>query len=212
MIEGRMQQGILLRKLFDSIKEMLNDINLECSDSGIGVQAMDASHVALISVSLLQGAFDYYTCSNRYSLGLNMTQVSKVMKLCCQNDAVILRHDPAKESERISFVFESPGERKISDFNLRLMNFDADNLGIPPTEYDATVNLSSKAFVKVISDLSQFSDTISIEINSKGVRFCSDGDFGSGHILFRAQQPNAAKSDDDAIVESKIPEVATEID
>jgi proliferating cell nuclear antigen len=44
-MEGRLPQGALLKKVFDAIKEMVTDVNLECSDQGMQVQAMGKSEL-----------------------------------------------------------------------------------------------------------------------------------------------------------------------
>lgn len=184
-MEGRLPKGVLLKKVFDAIKEMVSDVNLECSESGVTVQAMDASHVSLVAMELKYGAFDHYRCSHVRSLGLNMGQVAKVFKLCGNDDQVIIRND--EDSDFVSFIFECAPEEKVSDFELRLMQIDSEHLGVPETEFAATVLLPSRHFAKVVGDLGQFSDSMAIEVNPKGVKFSAKGDFGSGNVLYKAR-------------------------
>ena len=58
----------------DSIKELVTDTNLECSATGIMLQAMDSSHVALVSLSLKTEGFDMFRCDRNISLGLNLVR------------------------------------------------------------------------------------------------------------------------------------------
>jgi proliferating cell nuclear antigen len=46
----------------------------------------------------------------------------------------------------------------MSEFNLKLMNIDADEIGIPDTEYEAYVNMPCAEYRKVVNDLSVISD------------------------------------------------------
>ena len=48
---------------------------------------------------------------------------------------------------------------KISDFELKLMDIDSEHLGIPDTEYGATVNMPSAEFFRIVHDLSTIGDT-----------------------------------------------------
>ncbi|CAG8723323.1 11648_t:CDS:1, partial [Scutellospora calospora] len=48
----RLTQGSLLKRLLDSVKELVTDANFDCSETGISLQAMDNSHVALVSLLL----------------------------------------------------------------------------------------------------------------------------------------------------------------
>jgi hypothetical protein len=59
----------------DSIKDLVTDTNLECSATGIVLQAMDSSHVSLVSLSLQKEGFDMFRCDRNLSLGLNLVRV-----------------------------------------------------------------------------------------------------------------------------------------
>jgi proliferating cell nuclear antigen len=48
MFEAKLTDGNILRKIVDSLKELVTDVNLEVSPNGISIQAMDSSHVALV--------------------------------------------------------------------------------------------------------------------------------------------------------------------
>ncbi len=42
----------------------------------------------------------------------------------------------------------------MSEFEIKLMDIDSEHLGIPDTEYDATVKMSSSEFQRICRDLS----------------------------------------------------------
>jgi proliferating cell nuclear antigen len=48
MFEAKLQDGTILKKIVDSIKELVTDVNLDVNSTGISLQAMDSSHVALV--------------------------------------------------------------------------------------------------------------------------------------------------------------------
>ena len=60
MFEARLIQGSLLKKVLESLKDLLNEATWDCADSGIQLQAMDNSHVSLVSVSLRSDGFDKF--------------------------------------------------------------------------------------------------------------------------------------------------------
>ncbi len=63
-----------------AIKELVTDANFECTENGITLQAMDNSHVALVSVLLEAEGFKRYRCDRPMSLGVNLTSITKVLK------------------------------------------------------------------------------------------------------------------------------------
>lgn len=75
----------------------------------------------------------------------------------------------------------------MSDFELRLMQIDQDHMGVPDTDFAATVVMPSKYFARVVADLGQFSDTIQIEVSPKGIKFTAKGDVGAGNTMYKAR-------------------------
>lgn len=61
---------------------------------------------------------------------------------------------------------EGAGQDRISDFELKLMDIDSEHLGIPDTEYDATVKMPSSEFKRIINDLSSIGDTGTLHADS----------------------------------------------
>ena len=51
MFNAKLSQGITLKKLIESIKDLVSDINLDITSSRISLQAMDSSHVALVTLN-----------------------------------------------------------------------------------------------------------------------------------------------------------------
>ena len=50
----------------------------------------------------------------------------------------------------VTFMFEAKNNERISDFELKLMDIDSEQLGIPDTDYAATVKMPSAEFQRII--------------------------------------------------------------
>jgi hypothetical protein len=57
------------------------------------------------------------------------------------------------------FASVSAEEERVSDFELKLMDIDSEHLGIPDTDYAATVNLPAAEYQRICRDLSSIGDT-----------------------------------------------------
>lgn len=145
----------------------MNEANLECSASGIELQAMDSSHVSLVTLLLKSNGFEGYRCDKSITLGINLASMNKILKCAGNDDSITLRCQDV--SDTVTFVFESKGVKvspgflnsphfpssdkdKLSDFQLKLMAIDAESLGIPDQEYKAVVNMSSGEFMRICRD------------------------------------------------------------
>ncbi|KAJ3928023.1 MAG: proliferating cell nuclear antigen, N-terminal domain-containing protein [Lentinula lateritia] len=187
MLEAKLAEASVLKKLLDAIKELVTDANFECSEEGITLQAMDNSHVALVAVKLVQNGFKKYRCDRPMPLGVNVGSLTKVLKCAKDDDVCTLR--AADEADVLNLVYEAKNSDRISSYDLKLMDIDAETLGIPKTSYEARIVLSSAEFTRIVRDLSLLGDSVRIEVSKEGVRFASDGEAANGNVLLKGQGP-----------------------
>lgn len=106
MLELRLVQGSLLKKVLESIKELVNDANFDCSSTGFSLQAMDSSHVALVALLLRSEGFEHYRCDRNLSMGMNLNNMAKMLKCAGNDDIITIKADDG--SDTVTFMFESP--------------------------------------------------------------------------------------------------------
>lgn len=106
------------------------------------------------------------------------------MLKCCNNDDILtLKSDD--QADTMTFMFENTNADRISDFELKLMDIDSEHLGIPETEYKATVKMPAAEFQRICKDLSTLGDTVTIAVGKEGVKFSVSGELGSGNMTIR---------------------------
>ncbi|VDI25671.1 proliferating cell nuclear antigen [Mytilus galloprovincialis] len=182
MFEARLVQGSLLKKVLEAVKDLLSEAIFDCSSTGIALQAMDSSHVSLVSLNIRSDGFETYRCDRNLSMGMNLATMSKILK-CAGNDDVITMK-ASDNADTVTFMFESQNNEKVSDYEMKLLDIDAEQLGIPDTEYSSVVKLPSGEFQRICRDLSQFGDSVVICCTKEGVKFSTSGDTGSGKVEF----------------------------
>ncbi|CAH0049937.1 unnamed protein product [Clonostachys solani] len=185
MLEARLEQAALLKKVVDAIKDLVQDCNFDCNDSGIALQAMDNSHVALVSMLLKADAFHPYRCDRNIALGMNLTSLTKVLRAAQNEDILTLKAEDAPDV--LNILFESSENDRISEYDLKLMDIDQEHLGIPETDYAATISLPSAEFRRICTDLAAMSESVSIEASKEGIKFSANGDIGNGSVTLRSQ-------------------------
>jgi proliferating cell nuclear antigen len=200
MLEARLQQAKLLKSLLEAIKELVTECNFDCNETGIALQAMDTSHVALVALLLRADGFDPYRCDRTLPLGLNLTSLNKIMKCAGNDDVLTIKADD--NGDVLNLVFESKDNDKISEYELKLMDIDSEHLGIPETDYDATIHMSSSEFQRICRDLSQIGESVIIEATKEGVKFSASGEVGNGAVTLK-QNANVDKEDESTTIELK---------
>lgn len=121
---------------------------------------MDSSHVSLCSVQLKAEGFDHFRCDKPTILGINTVNLSKILKCAGNDDVITIRNEEGTDG--LVMVFESPSQERISDFELKLMDIESEQLGIPETEYKCFIRLPSAEFQRIIRDLTILGDTCKI--------------------------------------------------
>ena len=165
------------------MKDLVSDANFECSDNEIAVQAMDSSHVSLITLCLRKEGFSHYRCDQTITMGLKMSSVAKILKCADGGDLISLKAED--EGDSLSLEFENESGDRISNFEVKLIELDAEHLDIPEEESEAVVSLSAGEFQRLCRDLGTLGDSCSISVTKEGIRFSVDGDIGKGSVTLR---------------------------
>lgn len=104
MFHAKLNEGLLIKKLIDSIKDLVSDINLEVSSIGISLQAMDSSHVALVTLHLSSEGFEEYRCDKQMVLGVSISNLAKVLKCGGNDDSLTLS---CEDDSKLKVKFEN---------------------------------------------------------------------------------------------------------
>jgi proliferating cell nuclear antigen len=118
---------------------------------------MDNSHVALVSMMLKAESFSPYRCDRNIALGINLSSLTKVLRAAGNEDILTLKAEDAPDV--LNLVFESSQSDRLSEYDLKLMDIDQEHLGIPDTEYAATVTMPSTEFKRICGDLVLLSES-----------------------------------------------------
>jgi len=92
----------------------------------------------------------------------------------------------------VKFVFEDEKGNRKQSYELRLMDLDVEQLGIPDQEYQASFTMPSNEFTKIIKDMLVIGETVNINVTKGSVQFKTDGEIGKADV-----QLNRGESIDD---------------
>ncbi|KAG7371064.1 DNA polymerase sliding clamp [Nitzschia inconspicua] len=197
MFEAVLTEGKTFKHIIEAIKDLVGDCNLDCSEEEISIQSMDSAHVSLVAVRLGSEAFSTYRCDRPNSLGISTSNMDKILKMLGDKDSITFKAEDDKP-DILTMLFESENDNgAIADFDLKLMDIERDQLGIPDTPYKCTIQMPSSEFQRIARDLQVLGDTCTISCGKEGVRFSVSGAIGNGNILIRA---NTAEKDEESVV------------
>ena len=183
----------LVKQIVDGVKELLGDVNIQCTSEGLCIEGMDASHVSLCSIHLDRTGMLDYSCPIPHEIGVNLNNFSKILSAAAPTDRLELESTDDVLKIRIQNTV------RVSEFALSLMVIDEERVGIPP-DWDGhrRVRMPSMEFQRVIRDLSVVGDSCRIEIRDSAIAFTTDGTMGHAHIGLQASDTVEFETTDDA--------------
>jgi proliferating cell nuclear antigen len=125
---------------------------------------MDNSHVALVSMMLRSESFSPFRCDRNIALGINLNSLTKVLRAAQSDDILTLKAEDAPDV--VNLVFESSERDRISEYDIKLMDIDQEHLGIPETEYAASITMPSSEFMRICRDLMAISESGKLKIKT----------------------------------------------
>ena len=141
---------------------------------------MDTSHVALVSLNLSMEGFESYRCDTNVVLGINIANLSKVLKLSDPSDSITLQAD--QDPSTLKLIFENPKTQRSTEFSLNLISLDVEHLSIPETDYSSLITINSGEFAKICKELQALSESITIKTSADSVQLIVEGQAGKGFV------------------------------
>ncbi len=108
MSEARIHQATAFKRILDSMKVMIYQVNFHWTRAGISVQSMDSSHVCLVRVNLEAKWFDFFRSEDDLKMGLDLRNLSRIMGMARTDDSMTIRKE--KDGDVLNVVFKSPSE------------------------------------------------------------------------------------------------------
>ena len=105
MFQAKIKDVVVFKKIIDSLSSLVNEVNLEATSTGLSLQAMDSAHVSLVSLKINETGFEEYRCDKNITLGLNLSDFSKILKMAKSDDTLTLKAE--EENSYLSIVFEN---------------------------------------------------------------------------------------------------------
>lgn len=69
MFECRMEKAEIMKKVMDSLKDLIKEAVWDVNSESLSLQSMDSSHVSLVMVILKSEGFESFRCDKNLALG-----------------------------------------------------------------------------------------------------------------------------------------------
>ena len=173
----RSVQSGAIRTLFESLKEVLTDVNMEFDEHGMKITTLDHTKVAVVNLRLVAESFVVYKCNTPCKLGVSMGNLFKLLKSSGNNDTITM-YVLSNDSSKLNIKIENKDKNTLIHSKLKLMDLDEEILQIPPAEFDSVITMPSNEFQKICRDLNGIANTLIIESKDNNFSMSAEGDIG----------------------------------
>lgn len=171
-------QSNAIKTLFEVLKDLLTDVNVTFDEHGMRMLAMDGARVALVHVKLNGADIEQYSCTQKYTLGINLTGLHKLLKGIGNNDTVCFEIFDESLDELV-LTLENLDKNCVTTYRLKLLDIDEEMLQIPDVRFDSVISMPSTDFQRICRDMSGISEAISIETSHNELKLDCAGEFAS---------------------------------
>lgn len=170
-------QSGAIKTLFEALKEVLTDVNIEFDEQGMKIQTMDGTKVAVVHLRLVAESFVLYRCNVPCKLGICMSSLYRLLKPS-GNDDTITMYVHSDDTARLHIKIENNKKNSIIHSQLKLLDIDEEILEIPPAEFDSVITMPSNDFQKICRDMKSIAETLIIESKGNCFSMAVEGDIG----------------------------------
>lgn len=171
MFSAKLNDGLLFKKIIDSIKDIVSTIILEISPLGIYLQDMHSSRVMLYDVKLNPEGFEEYKCDKTFNLGITISSLEKVLNDLETGDTLTLSYK--KLEPNIKIEIENTNKMKNFDFEIPLNNLWKEKFAFF-NSLDTKITMPSSEFRRICKELSAASNEVHIKIDKNYAKFYID--------------------------------------
>jgi proliferating cell nuclear antigen len=183
-------QASALRTIFEVLKDIINDVNVYFTAQGIKVVSLDTAHVTLINMFLPAENFEEYSCETDIIAGINLSNMYKLLKSVTNNDSLRMKID---DHDILEIEIENTVKHSVTQFRLKLLDINEDDLSVPDIEMDLVTTLPSVDFQRIARDMANLATDISIVRRGHLLELSCEGDFADQKTVIECGPPKEAE-------------------
>ena len=103
MFEATLEYAATFKKIIDSMKDLVKNVNIDITSKGMSLQAMDNCHIALVCLQLKENAFKPYKALKPVTIGISIENVAKILKIADGDDSLTLSCEDEPSSLKFHF-------------------------------------------------------------------------------------------------------------
>ena len=190
LIEIETLQASNLKQLFGALKEQLPEVCIAITEEHIEILQMDPTHIVVAHVQLKAGNFEKYVCKKPIKLGVDVVNLTKVLKGVGAKDILTLFvEDPydrinsnaeTEASQLFGIKIENTEKGQVSTVYIDTLEVNEEELSVPNLDYPYCISLPAGDLQSIVNSHKTMGGEIILQIRyvKENLIFFSIGEIG----------------------------------
>jgi proliferating cell nuclear antigen len=174
----------MLRKVIESLSDIVDQMEIKASDRGLSIQVMDAMHVALADIFFSRDTFSSYRCDRDVQLGIPLKHLLTILRGITVEERSLLRFSCEDSPQTLKIEHVMDGSQY--EFDITLYQIGSENYVVPEITYECSVGMPSDQFRSISRIIGSFGEYIRFRCDKDRLSFRQTGDLVSNKMDLRA--------------------------
>jgi len=183
LLKARIKNVVEWKAVINAIGNIVEEVMFICNDDGISFRGMDPARIALLDVTFPKSSFDSFEAQTSF-FGINVEELKRILNTTNPGDKMEIQIEN-HSSLRVSIT----GSLNM-EYNIRLIERTEVNIPIPKTECKSKISLDSGTLSRIMSNVAQMSEYVTINCFPNKVEFYGKGDLGDAKINLEITNPD----------------------
>mgnify|MGYP001821790108 FL=1 len=167
--------------IFNNLKYFTDSILIRVDEDKMYIQGMDNSHVCVYELKLDSSWFSTWNVEESSEFGIHLPIFNKILHVWSDKQSIIIH---SEDGDKLDIEFTSEVKGEFNKYlQIPLMDIDCEMLGIPDTEYEVDITMTSSKVKNIIDELASFNDTINFNCNEDRVSIDASSSEGSMKVV-----------------------------
>lgn len=166
----------LLKNSIPIIADIIDEGIFIVDQNGISLVTPDRTMVSVVDLKILSSAFDEFKTDAPESLGLNLANLSAVLKRVKGGDRLILE---SGKGNTVKITVEGGGKRT---FEIPLIDIKTEKPPVDQLAFGGKVELETSVVEEGIADAEVIGDAVILEAGATGMKMYAKGDVSSAEL------------------------------
>lgn len=166
----------LLKNSIPIIADIIDEGIFNFDQNGLSLVTPDRTMVSVVDLKILSAAFDEYKIESSESLGLNLANLSAVLKRVKTSDKLIME---TSKGDKLKITVDGNGKRT---FEIPVIEIKAEKPPVDQLNFGGKIELDTNVIEEGIADAEVIGDSVILEAGEAGFKMYAKGDVSSSEL------------------------------